>query len=142
MKCQHCLANEANFHYRSNINGEIAEQHLCAACAQSVNGLFAGVAANPMRAMEEMLQGSLLGPSLFGGRSFFAPLHREPERLGQGAEMCHREPKTAGIPEVADEALQARRAMNALRQEMQTAIEQENFERAAEIRDEINRLSA
>ncbi|MCL2569547.1 MAG: UvrB/UvrC motif-containing protein [Oscillospiraceae bacterium] len=142
MKCQHCLTREANFHYRSNINGEIAEHHLCAGCAQSVNGLFAGVTANPMRAMEEMVQKSLLGPSFFGGRSFFAPIHRDPERLSQGAEMCHREPKTERIPEAADETLQQRRMLNALRQEMQTAVEQENFERAAEIRDEINRLSA
>jgi len=45
-----------------------------------------------------------------------------------------------GIPTEADATLKQRRALNALRQEMQAAVEGEDFERAAELRDEIDRL--
>ena len=43
------------------------------------------------------------------------------------------------IPAEADDILKERRARNALRQELQTAVEREDFERAAELRDEIDR---
>lgn len=45
----------------------------------------------------------------------------------------------APVPFEADDTLKQRRELNALRQEMQTAIDTENFERAAELRDEIYR---
>ena len=133
MKCQHCLIHEATFHYRSNINGQIAEQHLCADCAgHTEGGLFAHTLANPMEA--------LLGGGLFDVQSFFAPAHRglgpAPQRISTGNPT----PQEENIPPEADDALKQRRALNALRQEMQTAIEAERFERAAEIRDELYRL--
>jgi len=46
------------------------------------------------------------------------------------------------IPAEADDTFKQRRLHNALRQELQTAIEQENFERAAEIRDEMQQKGA
>jgi len=151
MKCQHCLGSEANFHYKSNINGEITERHLCADCARTVeHGLFAGALARPMEGFGNLFSGSLLGGKLFGGGGFglrpsFALPQREAEEVCQSAcGSC----QTAGpaadahpsVPLEADEALKQRRAHNALRQEMQTAIEAENFERAAEIRDELQGL--
>ena len=33
MKCDRCGKEEVNFHYTSNINGNITEKHLCAQCA-------------------------------------------------------------------------------------------------------------
>ena len=33
MKCTNCGKNEANYHYTSNINGNVTERHLCAECA-------------------------------------------------------------------------------------------------------------
>ena len=33
MKCERCGKNEATFYFKSNINGKITEQHLCADCA-------------------------------------------------------------------------------------------------------------
>jgi len=129
MKCEHCLIHEATFHYRSNINGQIAEQHLCTHCAQAIEGgLFAHAPVAPMDA--------LFGGGLFGltpqrtGRPVCVPYKSAPP-VGDAA---------LGVPLIADDSLKRRRALNALRQEMQTAIEREHFERAAELRDEIHRM--
>ena len=36
MKCENCGRNEANFIYRSSINGRTEEHHLCQACAEKL----------------------------------------------------------------------------------------------------------
>lgn len=36
MKCENCGRNEANFVYRSSINGRTEEHHLCQACAEKL----------------------------------------------------------------------------------------------------------
>ena len=36
MKCENCGKNEANFVYRSSINGRTEEHHLCRACAEKL----------------------------------------------------------------------------------------------------------
>ena len=35
MKCEHCGKNEVTFVYRSNINGQVEEKHLCSDCAEN-----------------------------------------------------------------------------------------------------------
>jgi len=136
MKCQHCLVQEANFHYRSNINGEIREQHLCADCAQAAEGaLFAGALAGPMEAFEGLFRNSI-----FGSHAPFAPLRRGPEIARGHIPLETPRPQRTRVPSEAEESLRQRRILNALRQEMERAVEAEHFERAAELRDEISRL--
>lgn len=36
MRCENCGKNEANFIYRSSINGRTEEHHLCQACAEKL----------------------------------------------------------------------------------------------------------
>ena len=48
-------------------------------------------------------------------------------------------PERVRVPLEADDTLKQRRELNVLRQQMQAAIEAEEFERAAELRDEIDR---
>ena len=36
MLCQSCGKNEAVFHYKSSINGNVTEQHLCRDCAAAL----------------------------------------------------------------------------------------------------------
>ena len=36
MKCEHCGKNEATFYYKSNINGNVTEHHLCSDCAREL----------------------------------------------------------------------------------------------------------
>ena len=40
MKCENCGKNEANFVYRSSINGRTEEYHLCQACAEKLEEQF------------------------------------------------------------------------------------------------------
>jgi len=146
MKCQHCLVQEANFHYKNNINGTLSEGHLCADCAQETEGnLFAGALLGPMEMLGGLFGGSALGRSLLGGGLFDVHSPFAPPRQGLLAPVSRIpvEPGAAEgavVPQEAEEALKQRRALNCLRQEMQTAIELEQFERAAELRDEIARL--
>jgi len=132
MKCQHCLVQEANFHYKSNINGEITEQHLCADCAQTKEGhFFASALAGQMESFfggDMLLRGRQSFAPQLAVRQVYAPRRQEPKL------------REATIPYEVDDVLKQRRQLNVLRQEMQAAIETENFERATELRDEIGRL--
>ena len=154
MKCQHCGNHEANYHYRSSINGVAAEVHLCTICAQEAGGgVFTGSALT--RSMEELFGGNALKRSLFGGNFFSRPLGAAdpfaqspfftPITLAVGGPIqvnpsAPPEPGESKVPIQADDTLKRRRALNQLRGEMETAIKNENFERAAELRDEIYRL--
>ena len=64
MKCEHCGKNEATFYYKSNINGNVTEHHLCSDCAREL-GYADG--------MEKSF--SSFGRGLFGGfDDFFTPM--------------------------------------------------------------------
>jgi len=147
MTCQHCGAREASFHYQSKINGQLSEHHLCADCAQSLEGVFSRAAAQPMDIFSDFFGNSLLGGSLFGDAPFsgnrrsaranlFAPV--QPETFAPAPPTP--EPSEAKIPLEADASLKQRRHANQLRAELQTAIAEEDFEQAATLRDEIHRL--
>lgn len=160
MKCEHCGKNEATFYYKSNINGEVTEQHLCSDCAKEL-----GYADS----LEKQLAGfhSLSRSMLAGFDDFFAPVPAlagdmfEPfehvfdsfdrmmfPQLGAAAESnVQSDPAPAqsasGNNLVSDEEhrkLDRERQINALRYEMQEAIKTENFERAATLRDQIHGL--
>lgn len=143
MKCQHCGRNDATVFYRSNVNGRVSEQHLCADCAREL-GLDRGFHTNlfdddfftrPFKLFEPLLGG--LGTRLLTefpeptdaaqeARTAVAERQQSAEELVDGAER---------------EALQRQRHGNALRAQMQAAIESENFEEAARLRDELKKLS-
>jgi len=143
MNCQNCGVANASYHFRSNINGTVTEQHLCAACAQKIE--------SPMGTLADFFGSNFFGGSLFGNGLgtvnqrprgvFFVPFAPEaPGLIQPSAPTSELEPKELTIPAEAEDWLKHRRQVNQLRREMETAIAQENFERAAELRDEIQRL--
>ena len=158
MKCENCGKNEVTFMYQSNINGKVTEKHLCSECAEKL-GYTQKLAAHSQRMMQSF--GSLFGGSIFD--DFFAP---QPFLLGRMNRMLEdpfddffadmpalsasteqKEPQESQKQEhLVGEEEQNRfsymRQMNALRMEMKKAVHQENFERAAELRDEIHKLEA
>ena len=136
MKCENCGKNEVSFVYQSNINGKREEKHLCADCARKLgyaDGIFAQQRLM-MRGMESLFDDSFFGGSLLG--DFF----REMPALGSGTpeETPKAEEKTVSEEESGHFAQIRQR--NALRHELKKAIHEENFERAAEIRDELRAL--
>ena len=145
MKCENCGRNEANFVYRSSINGRTEEHHLCQACADKLGYTRSFFDQRPS-----------LMDSFFGNNSFFGSM---PSLMGRMLESPFDDffdemPAIGTVPvqEVQKDRKdnlmscedQSRfsylRQMNALKHAQKKAIHEEDFERAAELRDEIHKL--
>ena len=157
MKCEHCGKNEVTFIYQSSINGNVTEKHLCSECAEKL-GYTQKLAAHN----RSMMQGFFRRNSIFD--DFFSPM---PSLMGHSRWLLEdpfddffadmpalrtaekqqkEEPQEQKQNDLVGREEQSRftrmRQMNALRHEMKQAIHQENFERAAELRDQIRALEA
>lgn len=160
MKCENCGKNEVTFIYQSNINGNVTEKHLCAECAEKL-GYSGRVAAHSQRMMQNFFNGGLFGRSFLG--DFFSPMGALSDRGGWLLEDPFEDffadmPALTAAPAKQEQKQEQKqedlvgkeeqsrfaymRRMNALRMEMKKAVHQENFERAAELRDEIRKLEA
>lgn len=156
MKCENCGKNEVTFVYQSNINGHVTEKHLCSDCAEKL-GYSQKIAAQNRRMMQNFFGNGFLDdffapmPSLWGrmGRlledpfdDFFADmpaLSAAPARQQEVQQTW----KQNDLVEPAEQSRFSRmRELNALRMEMKKAVHQENFERAAELRDQIKAMEA
>lgn len=163
MKCENCGKNEVSFVYRSNINGRVTEKHLCSECADKL-GYTQKLAAHSRRMMEGMRNtfdgflgsGGLFGPGLLDG--FFTPERSLPDFGGffgwdlpdgffqdmPAIEAAPSERPEEDRAETVSKEEQGRfarmRELNKLRMEMRKAVREENFERAAELRDQIHAM--
>ncbi len=149
MKCQNCGMNDATIYYRSNVNGRITEQHLCSECAGKL-GL-----------RENLRPAGLFGGDFFNNDDFFTRPFRllEPLFGGMGGRLLTEFPEPVDVREEArtavqperqapglvdgaeQERLRKERQRNALQAQMKAAIETENFEEAARLRDELKKLA-
>ena len=154
MKCENCGKNEVTFVYQSNINGKVTEKHLCSECAEKL-GYTQKIAAHSQRMMQNFFGNSLFGNSFFD--DFFSPV---PSLMGRMLEnpfddfftdmpaLCaapvqEEQKKTDDLVGKEEQSRFAyMRQLNALKMEMKKAVHQENFERAAELRDQIHALEA
>ena len=145
MKCENCGKNEANFVYRSNINGRTEEHHLCQACAEKLGYAQRFFERRPSVMDDFFGNNSFFGslPSLMGRMldSPFDDFFDDMPAIGAAPVQAIREEKKDDL--MSDEE-QSRfsylRQMNALKQAQKKAIHEENLERAAELRDEIHEL--
>jgi len=153
MKCQKCNEREASFHYMSNINGERTEKHLCTECARE-EGFAAELERSPIdmfgqmsAAMDEMFSDFFSPHPLFASpfaefdravRGIMSPIGTR-RRIAQQQSALQ---ETHNIPADAGEDVRRRRETEALKQQLAAAVEEENYERAIELRDEIRRLEA
>lgn len=145
MKCENCGKNEANFVYRSSINGRTEEHHLCQACADKL-----GYTRSFFDQRSSVLD------SFFGNNSFFSSM---PSLMGRMLESPFDDffdemPAIGAAPvqevqkDRKDNLMSCEdqscfsylRQMNALKHAQKKAIHEEDFERAAELRDEIHKL--
>ena len=158
MKCENCGKNEVTFYYRSNVNGQISEKHLCSECAEKL-GYTQGIAARSQKKMNSLFGDDFLSdffspmPRLFGQMNrllgedlfddFFAEMPALAPASGEAAAAPAQEAPKEEKKLVSNEE-QSRfarmREMNALRMELKKAVHQENFEHAAELRDKIRAL--
>ena len=163
MLCEHCGKKEATFYYKTNVNGDVNEQHLCCDCAKELGYLndmetnFAGFHQFNQKLFPDFDEFFAPMPALAGNmfepfNRIFSDMDRMFPELGSFTEAIPE--RTASAPAehqacqvrsdlVSDEEqrkLNQERRINALRCEMQNAIKTENFERAAALRDEIRGL--
>lgn len=145
MKCQNCGKNEATFYYKSNINGRVMESHLCPECARQL-GLVQDMRCpmmssfwddddfftRPFRMLEPLLGG-------FGSRLLTE--FPEPVDVTQQARRAAEEPREDNLVQGDErEKLSRQRQRNALEIQLRHAVETENFEEAAKLRDQLRSL--
>ena len=122
MKCQKCGINDVDFHYSSNINGCVTESHLCSECAAS-----SGIDIKRL-----LRAGGLLDVTgiLDGFFSSTQPSKGNTVRNGI----------IKSIPSAVDIEMVKRREINMLREQMQDAAMNDDFEKAIELREMIKRM--
>lgn len=148
MRCEHCGRNEATFHYQSTVNGHTEETHLCSACAAELgytarSGAEDWFDGEPMSGFDSVF--SLL-PSMFGGFGLFdgprlTPAARRTLQLAPTAEPEVYETESL-LDETEGKELCRERERNALNLQLHNAVEAEDYEQAARLRDELKKLEA
>ena len=143
MKCERCGRKEATFYYQSNINGRVTQVHLCPDCAAELG--YADRLYQSFRPSRRSFFDPFSLLEDFGMLSnrmteFPAPLE-EAARAAAGIEDT---PDTPAVLVGRDEEvrLQKQRQHNALENQLKAAIDSENYEEAARLRDELKKLSA
>ena len=171
MLCQHCHKNEATTHIKTMINGEYAEYRLCSECASELGygGMFPDFTADfggmlssflgaalPARSgaarchscgstMNDIKKSGKVGCAdcyeLFLSELMptIRSIHGNTEHIGKRpvieytkVDDDHKDDKAAAPADrLAD-----------LKAELKKAIDDENFERAAKLRDEIRKMEA
>lgn len=167
MFCQECGNRPATLHFTKIVNGDKTEFHICESCARekgegipgapnsfSIHSLLSGlldfnalgnsspsnsVASQTVRCEDCGLtytQFSKIGR--FGCSSCYNSFA---DRLDPLLKRIHSSTTHSGkIPKRSGSEIQCKREIEGLRRHMQTYIEQEEFESAAELRDRIREL--
>ena len=158
MKCQKCGKNDVNFHYSSNINGCVTEAHLCSECATE-SGCDIGQILNigNIRNSENII-GSIFNnlfpilskagghipgtiPAMNLNSTFPGTAH---QRISGHTQTNVRDSgcatgTAATQTATVDDEMRKRRE---LYQQMYIAAENEDFEKAAQLRDVLKELEA
>jgi len=147
MKCEKCNEREANFFYTASINGETAQRRLCLGCARELGlttaferpllGDFGFFGREPFAMLDSFFSNRPMLDSFFGSGPARAALTERRSRT-----EAETEPGAEKIPAGAGDGLKARRELIALKHQLKAAVRDENFERAAELRDKIKELEA
>lgn len=152
MKCEHCGKNEVTFVYQSNINGHVTEQHLCSECAEKL-GYAQKLTLHSQRLMDSFFDpfGGFLSrrPAMMDGfRQMLGDFFDNPmddlfiDMPALGTPKDAQEPRQPLVEDAEQSRFARTRRLNALRHEMKAAVRREDFERAAELRDQIRALES
>lgn len=134
MKCEHCGIHDATFFCKTNINGRVSQVHLCPACAEK---------AGYTRSFESALhrgQHRLFDPFALLGDFGMMPKSVLTEFPAPNEELSAPAPQTELVDAIDAAKLQEERKRNALQAQLRAAIEEERYEDAAKLRDELKAL--
>lgn len=159
MLCQNCKRNDAGVHLKRIVNGESAEIHLCAVCAASfgVSNMITGLSFSSdgigsfssqdlRRGANKTLCCETCGFSFEDiantGRPGCADCYRVfSHRLRPTVIKLHGRATYKGkVPQGSKKAENVYSEIEMLRAQLAKAVEEENFELAAVLRDEIRAL--
>lgn len=125
MLCQHCNRNEASLHFELRNGYQKGEMHLCPVCAETLGRQYMAYMQSqaPYFGGWQMLGGQSPGVPFPGGFSGAMPPQQR-------------------VPEQVDEEFSLRRRLTELRTKLQRAVDEEDYEAAAKLRDEINTVKS
>lgn len=161
MLCQNCGNNEATTHIKRIVNGEATELHLCTSCAEHLGyaDLFSGFGFNissilnsffPDHSLllsdkteltcptcgftfEDVVRTGMMGCADCYN-TFYDKLKPSLSRIHGRAAYAGKVSASSGAEDTVKDRVRD------LNKEMQAAVRAENFERAAQLRDEIHEL--
>ena len=142
MKCQHCGKNEATFYYKSTVNGQTTEAHVCQHCAEELGYARAlqtmgrrsrRVFGDPFAMLRDPFFDAFTSHLL---TEFPAPGNT----LEEAKETVTEKKSDAILSEAESRSFDLQRQRNALQLQLRQAIDAENYEEAARLRDEIRAL--
>ena len=139
MRCEHCGRNEATFHYQRTVNGRTEEAHLCPRCAAEL-GYDTGFGDFDSFGSVFSLLPSMLGSwGGFFGEPQLTPAARRTLQLTPAPDEPVYETESL-LDETEGEALRRECARNSLSVRLKNAVAAENYEEAAQLRDELKKL--
>lgn len=169
MICDICKKNEANIHVTKVINGVKQEFNICEKCAKEKEGLNVGVSNNFPSAltfqnilsgiMDYMNQSSSIDEKSGPICENCGMTYSEFKKIGLvGCNECYKKfsntlmpvvkrvqgniEHTGKVPNKISKELIEKKKILKLKEELQKAITLEEYERAAEIRDEIKKIQS
>ena len=163
MKCVKCKVNDATTSVKRIVNGEYEEYMLCADCAHEMGfdnvfdstmpDMFGGLiksifgAALPARSQATRCDvcGSTYGDITNTGKVgcahcyelFLSQILPSVKRIHGNTLHCGKRPVSEVKPTAEETAKPAENEIDKLKAELKEAVEEQNFERAAELRDMI-----
>ena len=161
MLCQNCERSEATTHIKRVVNGDTAESHLCADCAAHLGygDFFSGFGLNLGELFGGVYENGLVGQAKVKAvrcpkcGCSFEDIVRDGklgcaqcyttfyDKLLPSLQRIHGRIEHNGkISQVAGEATKKKSRLEELREELGAAIEEQNFEQAAKLRDEIKEM--
>ena len=138
MKCEHCGKNEATFFCRSNINGKISEVNLCPDCAEALG--YTRSLRRSLRPMRFFDDDFFTRPFALLDDLMESRLLTEFPAPAEDAAPAAEAKSAALVSEAERNELQRQRRRNALENQLKFAVEQEDFESAIRLRDELKSL--
>ena len=162
MLCQNCGKYEATTHVKRIVNGESAEAHLCSDCAKALgyNDVFGGfgntfsemlgsffgepqVSAISSRTIRCEKCGNTFNDIVNSGKIGCADCYTTfYDKLLPSLQRIHGKTRHEGKNPtiIKAEVTNATNSIEDLEEQLRIAIDQQNFEKAAQLRDKINEL--
>lgn len=166
MECQHCHLRPATFHFSKTVNGQKVEYHLCSECAKqngevvaatsgsfSIHELLSGLLnfEQPTQEARKQAEDELRCPHCgmtysqfvnigkFGCAECYKTFNNRLDpifRKVHGGNTVHK----GKIPRRMGRSINEKRKLADLKSTLKTLVENEQFEKAAEVRDRIRAL--